>query len=77
VKASKRFFFEKKKQKTFACWGVWGGWCLRSKLRVVAAKAGRTVGWGTGRDAAKAQCKKVFLLLFFQKKKHLLALGDV
>jgi hypothetical protein len=82
VKASKRFFFKKKKQKTFVCWGLWEVLCLQPKSAVVAAKAwigffaGRTVGWGTGRDAAKAQFKKVFLLLFLQKKKRLLALGD-
>jgi hypothetical protein len=82
VKASKRFFFEKKKQKTFACWGVWEVLCLQPKCAGVAADpwiavfVGTTVGWGTGRDAATAQFIKVFLLLFFQKKKRLLVFGD-
>jgi hypothetical protein len=42
----------------------------------IAAFAAMTVGWGRGRDGAPAQFVKVFLLLFFQKKKRLLALGD-
>jgi hypothetical protein len=49
VKVSKKFFFEKKNQKTFVSWGRW-------------------LGWRHG-----PQQIRVFLLLFLQKKKRLLA----
>jgi hypothetical protein len=35
LKGRKRFFFEKKKQKTFANWGRWQGYCQGPQLAKV------------------------------------------
>jgi hypothetical protein len=54
---SKRFFFEKKKQKTFICRGCWHGFGQQHTPRVF------------DHEVAKSRAKsKSFLLLFFKKE---------
>jgi hypothetical protein len=75
-KASKRFFFEKKKQKTFLlrAWGygggpgkppVWKDGLLARLRRARNDTVGRRAG---GRETSTDHFNKSFLLLFFKKE---------
>jgi hypothetical protein len=71
-KGRKRFFFEKKNQKTFGVPGVVAAAEIRCGWRSLVA-GGQAGERGGGGQAPVAQIEKVFLLLFGHKKKLLLA----